>query len=104
MPLTHAVMFTLHDSADAAAAVSRLRAMIGRIPSLLDLQAGTSAGGGAPHVLLLTRHEDVAGLQAYAEHPVHQELLAWIRPRIADRVVVDTADLGPWARTTTANP
>jgi predicted protein tyrosine phosphatase len=44
-------------------------------------------------VLLLTRHQDAAGLQAYAEHPVHQELLTWIRPRIADRVVVDTADL-----------
>jgi hypothetical protein len=93
MPLTHAVMFTLHEPDDASEAVARLRAMAGRIPALLDIQAGTSAGGGAPHVLLLTRHQDAAGLQAYAEHPVHQELLTWIRPRIADRVVVDTADL-----------
>ena len=94
MPLTHAVMFTLHDPDDAAEAVSRLRAMVGQIPALLDLQAGTSASGSAPHVLLLTRHQDQAGLRAYAEHPVHQELLAWIRPKIADRAVVDSSDLG----------
>jgi len=23
------------------------------------------------------------------EHPVHQELLVWLRPRLADRAVVD---------------
>lgn len=94
MPLTHAVMFTLHDPDDAAEAVARLRAMVGQVPALLDLQAGTSASGGAPHVLLLTRHQDRAGLRAYAEHPVHEELLDWIRPRIVDRVVVDSADFG----------
>jgi hypothetical protein len=67
--------------------------MAGRIPSLLGIEAGTSADGSAPHVLLLTRHADPAGLRQYAQHPVHQELLAWIRPRIADRAVVDTLDL-----------
>ncbi len=94
MPLTHAVMFTLHDPADAPEAVARLRAMVGRLPALLGLQAGTSADGRAPHVLLLTRHVDTAGLAAYAEDPVHQELLEWIGPRIAARVVVDSVDLG----------
>lgn len=92
MSLTHAVMFTLHDPADAPEAADRLRAMVGQIPPLLGLTAGTSASGGAPHLLLVTRHADADGLRAYAEHPVHQELLGWIRPRIADRVVVDTLD------------
>lgn len=92
MALTHAVMFTLTDSADAVEAAQRLRAMAGRIPTLLSIEAGTSADGSAPHVLLVTRHPDAAGLQAYQEHPVHQELLGWIRPRIADRVVVDSED------------
>lgn len=94
MALTHAVMFTLHEPSDAAEAVARLRAMAGRIPSLLGIEAGTAAVGGGPHVLLVTRHTDAAGLQAYSEHPVHQELLGWIRPRIADRVVVDSSDFG----------
>ena len=93
MALTHAVMFTLHDPADAEEAVARLRAMAGRIPALLGIEAGTSAAGSAPHVLLLTRHADSTGLREYVEHPVHQDLLAWIRPRIAARTAVDSADL-----------
>ena len=94
MALTHAVMFTLHEPGDASEAARRLRAMAGRIPSLLAIQAGTSADGSSPHVLLITTHDDTDGLRAYAEHPVHQELLSWIRPRIADRAAVDTEDLG----------
>ena len=94
MTLHHAVMFTLHDPADAAEAVERLRAMRGRIPSLLSLRAGAASGNAAPHLILITEHADAAGLADYAAHPVHQELLGWIRPRIADRTVVDTVDLG----------
>ena len=94
MALTHAVMFTLSDPADAPEAVQRLRAMGGQIPSLLGIQAGTATGGEGPHVLLLTHHEDAQGLQDYSGHPVHLQLLEWIRPRIAGRVVVDSVDLG----------
>ena len=94
MALTHAVMFTLQDPADALEAAHRLRALAGRIPALLSIEVGTSANGAVPHLLLLTRHADAAGLQEYAQHPVHQDLLAWIRPRIAARMVVDSADLG----------
>jgi Stress responsive A/B Barrel Domain len=94
MALTHAVMFTLHDPADAAEAVQRLRALGGRIPALQSVAAGTSSSGGAPHVLLITEHADDAGLQAYQAHPVHQEFLSWLRPRVADRTAVDSTDLG----------
>ena len=93
MTFTHAVMFTLHDPADADEAVSRLRAMAGRIPALLGIEAASSDSSAAPHVLLITRHAHGDGLRAYTEHPVHQELLAWIRPRIAARVALDTTDL-----------
>jgi hypothetical protein len=94
MALTHAVMFTLTDPADAAEAVDRLRALSGRIESLLSLEAGTAAEGSAPHVLLVTRHADAEGLRDYQEHPVHQDLLGGIRPRIAQRTVVDSLDFG----------
>jgi len=94
MALIHAVMFTLHEPGDAPEAAERLRAMAGRIPPLLQIDVGTSADGSAPHVLLVTRHADAEGLRAYADHPVHQELLSWIRPRIAARAAVDTLDFG----------
>jgi hypothetical protein len=95
MPLTHAVIFTLQDAADTPEAAQRLRAMAGRIPALQSIEVGTTVREGeAPHLLLITTHEDLAGLQAYNDDPVHQELLAWIRPRIASRLALDTDDLG----------
>ena len=44
---------------------------------------------GAYDLVLRSTHADEAGLLAYVEHPVHQELLVWLRPRLADRAVVD---------------
>ena len=40
-------------------------------------------------LVLVTTHDDVAGLVAYQAHPVHQEFLAWLKPRLAARAVVD---------------
>ena len=94
--LTHMVAFRLTDPNDAAEAIERLRSMRGRIPTLLDVRAGSNVNttDAAADVLLITEHDDEAGLAAYAEHPVHLELLAWLRPRLSDRVVVDSLDLG----------
>ena len=44
---------------------------------------------GAYDLVLRSTHSDEGGLHAYVEHPVHQELLEWLRPRLADRAVVD---------------
>lgn len=92
--LTHAVLFRLTDPADAAEAVARLRALAGRIPTLVSVSAGTNVNTSPAKadVLLVTTHADQAGLDAYQVHPVHKELLGWIGPRIADRVVVDSLD------------
>jgi len=88
-------MFTLADSDDVAEAVQRLEAMSGQIPGLAHITAGAdqNRGPAAHDVVLVTRHEDAAALQAYAEHPVHQEVIAWLKPRWTQRAVVDTEDL-----------
>lgn len=88
-------MFRLHDAADTPEAVDRLRAMLGQIPSLIGLQAGSNVNDSeaAGDLVLITEHADADGLAAYIEHPVHQALLGWIRPRIASRMVVDSPDL-----------
>jgi hypothetical protein len=44
---------------------------------------------GAYDLVLRSTHTDESGLAAYIEHPVHQDLLVWLRPRLADRAVVD---------------
>ena len=40
-------------------------------------------------LVLTSRHDDVAGLQAYAQHPDHLEVLEFIKKVISDRKVVD---------------
>ena len=94
--LTHVVAFRLTDPDDVPEALHRLRAMRGQIPSLVDIRAGgnVNSSDAAYDVVLITEHDDAKGLSEYVEHPVHQELLGWLRPRIASRVVVDSEDLG----------
>ena len=89
--LTHVVMIKMKDPDDRSEAVQRLMAMKGRIPSLNAIEAGQHDGvdpRGAD-VVLITRHDNRSGLQAYAVHPVHQELLAWLKPRLSSAQVVD---------------
>lgn len=93
--LTHVVMFSFTDPADVAEAIVRLRGLRGKIPSLLSLRCGTNVREGehALQLVLVTEHESLTGLLAYIEHPVHQELVGWLSPRISQRAVVDTLDL-----------
>ncbi len=94
--ITHVVMLSLVDSADRPELIKRLRALNGQIPSLLSLRAGSDALGdtGCADVVLISEHTDADGLNSYQVHPVHQEFIAWVRPRLSGRAVVDTAELG----------
>ncbi len=89
-------MFRLADSGDADEAVVLLRGLSGRIPTLNSIEVGRdiNRGPAAYDVVLITKHNDQDALRAYAEHPVHLELLEWLKPRWTDRAVVDTEDLG----------
>ena len=89
-------MFRLADSDDVEEAVARLRGLTGRVPTLNSIEVGrdSTRGPAAYDVVLVTKHDDQDALRAYAEHPVHLELLEWLKPRWTDRTVVDTEDLG----------
>jgi hypothetical protein len=89
--ITHVVMMKLHDPADRVEAATRLRSMQGQIPELLSVEVLIDSLGrdGCFDLVLRSTHTDEHGLIGYLEHPVHQELLAWLRPRLADRAVVD---------------
>ncbi|MDZ7576816.1 MAG: Dabb family protein [Candidatus Nanopelagicales bacterium] len=89
---THVVMFRLADPDDVEEALVRLRGMAGRIRSLRSVRAGrnSNASPAAFDVVLVTEHDDPAGLAEYAAHPVHQEVLEWLKARWTDRAVVDT--------------
>jgi hypothetical protein len=89
--LTHVVSFTLTDPSDAAETAARIEALGPQIVALGSICAGVDILGdpGAAHVVLISTHDDVEGLRAYQEHPVHQEFGAWVAPRIAAKTVVD---------------
>lgn len=89
--LRHIVLMKLNDPADVAECDDRLQAMGGRIPECLSLGTGRNVRehAAAYDISLVTEHADLDGLAAYLAHPVHQEFLEWLNPRIAARAVVD---------------
>ena len=90
--IRHVVLLKLSDPADAAETVQRLQALAGRCAGLLTMEAGLDVlrTEASYDVALVTTHTDLDGLRAYAEDPVHGEFLAWVRPRLSGRVVVDS--------------
>lgn len=89
--LTHVVMFALRDRAERTETQRRLQALPAQIPQILSMRTGLDVVGadGAADVVLITTHEDVAGLKAYQAHPVHREFVSWLGPRLANKAVVD---------------
>lgn len=92
--LTHVVLFRFADRTIAAEARERLLALAGQIPSLKSIEAGVdiTRSERSFDLALITRFDDVAGLEDYAEHPVHKEALAWLRGVATQVSAVDFVD------------
>ena len=89
--IRHVVLMKFTDPSDASEAVERLRALAPQIDAITDLHVGLDMVGSEVswHLVLTTRHTSLEALRAYQIHPVHQEFGGWVRPRLADRAVVD---------------
>jgi hypothetical protein len=89
--ITHTVLISFTEPADVAEAKSRLEALPPQIDAIRSLWVGLDVvrTESSYDLVLVTTHDDVAGLVAYQGHPVHQEFLAWLKPRLAARAVVD---------------
>ena len=89
--LTHIVCFRFDDLDHAAEAAKRLLAMKGRIPSLVDIEAGvdTTRSERCWELGLITRFHNREGLSNYATHPVHLEVVEYIRAHAEASIVVD---------------
>lgn len=89
--IRHIVLFRLNDKADAEAAVAQLRGMDGRIESLRSLEAGVNVveSERAYDVAVHTTFDDLAGLKVYADHDVHQPVIAWMRAHCSSIVAID---------------
>ena len=89
--LTHVVCFKFTDPEDATEAARRLSSMEGRVPTLQGIEVGLDITRSARSydLALITRHADMAGMQSYQVHPVHQEVVSWIKSRGPTSVAVD---------------
>lgn len=97
--LVHMIWWTMKPEAlgrsgreNAALIKAKLEALRGRIPELKALHAGLELLPGSTEeadLVLVTRHEDAAGLAAYAAHPEHQEIVALLKEAAASRKALD---------------
>ena len=93
--ITHVVMFKFkaeNKASNIASALEQLRGMVGRVPSLRSLEAGVHcapSGARSQDLALVTRFVDLAGLSAYAEHPVHVEVKTFLAGVVEASYVVD---------------
>jgi len=72
-------------------AVSRLRAMVGRVPSVRELEVGLHGAASARSVDLglIVRLADLAALAEYADDPVHSEVKRFLAGLLESSTVVD---------------
>ena len=89
--IRHTVLMRFTDAEDAPEAKARLDGLVGAVPALLSLQVDLDVlrTDASYDLALVSTHADLAGLKAYAEHPAHQAVLDWLRPRLAARAAVD---------------
>lgn len=96
--LKHVVMWKLKEealgmdrAALGAAMKQRLEALVGQVPSIRSLEVGLNVvpGDTARDVVLVSRFDDLAGLQAYVDHPAHQAVLGFVKQAVEERRAVD---------------
>ncbi len=96
--LHHVVMWKLKEEAlgkpKAALGLElkqRLEALVGQVPQIRSFQVGLNVvpGDTARDVVLVSSFDDLAGLDAYVQHPLHQEVVAFVKQVIEERRAVD---------------
>ncbi len=86
--ITHIVFFSFKIEGKAeniTEAKKRIESMVGKVPTLKELEVGINFADEerAMDMALITRFDDRDGLAQYAVHPVHLEVIEYIK-RVAD--------------------
>lgn len=89
--VTHVVFFRFENLDQAEQARELLLGMKGRIPGLLDVEAGVDflRSERSFDLALITRHTDREALAEYQDHPVHLEVAGFIRAHATGSAAVD---------------
>jgi len=89
--LTHVVCFKFANFELAEQARQRLLSMVGRVPSLRELEAGVDVvrGERSYDVALITRFDDLEAMKRYQVDPVHVEVAGFLKQNATSVVAVD---------------
>lgn len=89
--MTHIVFMKFPDQHISKQVQEKLLGMRGQIPSLREIEVGldVTRSERSWDLALLTRFDDQAGLDAYATHPVHIEVLGYIREHLVEVAAID---------------
>ncbi|WRZ88220.1 Dabb family protein [Streptomyces sp. NBC_01007] len=95
--LTHVVLMRFKDPADAPEARRRLEQLAPLVREIRSMTLGLDVLGTpvSYHLSMITSHAGPDELAAYQRHPEHLLLAEWLRPRLADRAVVDSVEEEP---------
>lgn len=92
--ITHVVLFKFneeHKAENLQKARALLLDMLGKVETLRSIEVGLNElpSERAMDLCLTTRFDDWAGLHAYADHPVHVAVKAFLRTVMQASYVVD---------------
>ena len=92
--IKHIVMWKFKDDvaeADKLEMKRQLESLKGVVPSLVDIEVGMDVIGkdASKDMVLTTVFHSLADLQAYADHPEHLSVVAFVKPLVCERAVVD---------------
>lgn len=87
----HVVCQKFSNRADAEEAAGMLRALLGVVPTLRNMEVGLNElpSERAFDLVLIATFDDFAGLHAYDAHPAHEAARAFIRAHRTGTVSVD---------------
>jgi hypothetical protein len=93
--ITHIVLMKFKAGTSEALkqeAVQRLKSMVGRVPSVRELEVGLHGAAPSARAVdlgLIVRVADLAALAAYADDPVHVEVKQFLADLLDSATVVD---------------
>lgn len=89
--IKHIVCHKLSDKSKTDEIVSMLKALMGKVPSLRQMEAGADVMGKqrSYDFALIAVFDDLEGLAAYDVHPEHERVRAFIRQYSLGGISVD---------------
>lgn len=89
--ITHIVLWKLKERSDVPSVRAQLESLSARVPGIERLIVGTPPDPQDPmaDISLYTEFASWDALRAYQVHPEHQKVVAYLKPRVAERHVSD---------------